>query len=201
MVSINVPMSAALILVDLQRAVDHPSWGPRNNPHAERNAALLLNRWRQFGRPIYHVRHDSTEPNSTFRPGQPGNEFKPEVTPLPNENLVVKRTNSAFVGTDLEVRLRSANHGPLFVVGVSTSNSVEATVRMAGNLGFTTYLVEDAAFTFDRTDWGGRPRSAQEVHDMSLANLDGEYCTVVTTAKVLAAGWESDRAPPLGGPL
>jgi nicotinamidase-related amidase len=187
MSTLVVPSTAALILIDLQRAVDHPSWGPRNNPDAEQNAARLLTKWRQSGRPIYHVRHDSTEPQSTFRPGQIGHQFKPESQPLPHENVIPKRTNSAFIGTDLEARLRTAGHAPLFVVGVSTSNSVEATVRMAGNLGFQTYLVEDAAFTFDRKDWRGRLRTAQEVHDMSLANLSGEYCTIVTTADVLAS--------------
>jgi nicotinamidase-related amidase len=80
--------------VDLPRAVDHPSWGPRNNPDAEANAALLLREWRNAGRPIYHVRHDSMEAKSTFRPGQPGNEFKQEVAPLPNETVIVKRTAS-----------------------------------------------------------------------------------------------------------
>ena len=152
MSEVDVPISAALILIDLQRAVDHPVWGQRNNLNAERNAAAVLAVWRNSHRPIYHVRHDSTDPASTYRPGQPGNEFKPEVAPLMNENLVVKHTNNAFVGTDLEARLRAANHDPLFIVGVSTNNSVEATVRMAGNLGFVTYLIEDATFAFGRHD-------------------------------------------------
>jgi nicotinamidase-related amidase len=73
------------------------------------------------------------------------------------------------------------------VAGVITNNSVEATVRHAGNLGFDTYLVEDACFTFARPDYRGVARTAEEVHAMSLANLQGEYCTVVTTAEVLAA--------------
>jgi nicotinamidase-related amidase len=64
---------------------------------------------------------------------------------------------------------------------------VEATVRMAGNLGFDTFLVEDAAFTFGRKDWNGTPRTAAEVHAMTLANLDGEYCTVIRTQTVLDA--------------
>lgn len=46
---------------------------------------------------------------------------------------------------------------------------------MAGNLGFDTHLVADACFTFAKPDFAGRHRSAQEVHDMSLANLNGEY--------------------------
>jgi hypothetical protein len=56
---------------------------------------------------------------------------------------------------------------------------------MAGNLGFETYLVEDACFTYARPDWTGCVRSAEEVHAMPLANLHEEYCIVTTTDEVL----------------
>lgn len=183
----RLPHNAALILIDLQNAIDHPSWGERNNPDAEENVASLLHAWRISKRPVYHVRHDSTEPASHYRPGQPGNDFKPEAKPLDGETVVAKRTNSAFIGTDLESHLRAHDHNLLIIAGVITNNSVEATVRMAGNLGFETFLVEDAGFTFARKDWNGQLRTASEVHAMSLANLDGEYCTVVRTAGVIAA--------------
>jgi nicotinamidase-related amidase len=182
-----LPRDAALIVIDLQKAIDHPSWGERNHPEAEKNVAALLAAWRASHRPVYHVRHDSTEPASTYRPGQPGNDFKPEAQPAAGEIVVVKHTNSAFIGTDLESRLRQAKQNVLVVTGVITNNSVEATVRMAGNLGFETFLVEDATFTFGRKDWHGTWRSAGEVHAMSLANLDGEYCSVVRTSQVLGA--------------
>jgi nicotinamidase-related amidase len=180
------PPGAALLLVDLQRAIDHPSWGARNNPQAEANVARLLAGWRRAGQPVWHVRHDSLEPQSHYRPGQPGHDFKPEAAPQAGEPVIGKQTNSAFIGTDLEARLRAARCDALVVAGVITNNSVEATVRMAGNLGFDTWLVEDACFTFARSDWSGRPRSADEVHAMALANMDGEYCTVTTTDAVLA---------------
>jgi nicotinamidase-related amidase len=182
-----LPRDAALLIIDLQRAIDHPSWGERNNLEAEKNVALLLDRWRVTGRPIYHIRHDSVEPDSRYRPDRPGHEFKPEAQPHEGETIIAKQTNSAFIGTDLETRLRTAKHMLLVVTGVITNNSVEATVRMAGNLGFDTFLVEDATFTFGRKDWAGMFRTAAEVHAMSLANLDGEYCTVVSTAAVLRA--------------
>lgn len=182
-----LPLDAALIMIDLQKAIDHPSWSERNNPDAEKRVAELLDAWRRTRRPIYHVRHDSTEADSHYRPGQPGNEFKPEAQPLAGEAVIVKRTNSAFIGTDLEAKLRRANQKLLIVTGVITNNSVEATVRMAGNLGFETYLVEDATFTFGRKDWNGTWRAADEVHAMSLANLEGEYCCVVRTREILAA--------------
>jgi len=175
----------ALLLIDLQNAIDDPSWGERNNPRAEDNVARLLGVWRARGMPVYHVRHDSSEPQSTYRPGQPGNDFKSDAAPISGEVVIAKRTNSAFIGTDLEKRLRAAGHTRLVVAGVITNNSVEAPVRMAGNLGLHVLLVEDAVFTFGKADWRGRWRTADEVHAMSLANLHGEYCTVVTTHDVL----------------
>ncbi len=180
---------AVLLIIDVQNAIDadyHAAEGPRNNPGAEQNIARLLAAWRNSGRPIIHIRHDSTFPASGYRPGQEGNEFKREVAPAPGETVVAKRTNSAFIGTDLEPRLRTSGVETLVVTGVATNNSVEATVRMAGNLGFHTYLVADACFTFARRDFHGRLRTAEEVHSMSLANLSGEYCTVIDTEAALA---------------
>jgi len=178
---------AVLLLIDLQRAIDHPSWGTRNNPHAERQIGRLLVHWRSQSWPVWHVRHDSTNPESHYRPGQPGHEFKPEVAPIAGEPVIAKQTNSAFIGTDLGDRLRVAGHDTLVVAGVITNNSVEATVRMAGNLGFYTWLVADGCFTFARTDWNGAPRSAEDVHAMSLANMHSEYCTVVTADALLGS--------------
>jgi len=178
----------ALVVIDLQMAIDDPVWaadGPRNNPEAEHNVARLLSAWRAAGRPIFHIRHDSTFAASPYRPGQAGNGFKPEAEPGPGEPVVAKRTNSAFIGADLEARLRGAGIVTLVIAGVITNNSVEATVRTAGNLGFDVWLVEDACFTFARRDRRGRVWSAEDVHALSLANLDGEYCRVITTAEAL----------------
>lgn len=181
--------AAALLIIDVQKAIDapyHAADGPRNNPDAENRIARLLAAWRRERRPIIHIRHDSTTPTSAYRPGQEGNDFKTEVAPVSGETIIAKRTNSAFIGTELESLLRRQGIQTLVVTGVSTNNSVEATVRMAGNLGFETYLVADACFTFGRRDFQNRLRSADEVHAMSLANLHEEYCIVVDTATVLA---------------
>ena len=97
---------AVLLLIDLQNAIDHPDWGVRNNPFAEEEISRLLTRWRAEKWPVWHVRHDSVEPASHYRPGQPGHDFKPEVAPLPGEPVIPKRTNNAFIGTGFEDRLR-----------------------------------------------------------------------------------------------
>jgi nicotinamidase-related amidase len=188
--TMTLPTPTALVLIDLQRAIDDPRWaaeGPRNNPRAETAAAALLARWRELGWPIAHVRHDSTEPSSTYRPGQPGNDFRPETAPHPGEIIFPKRVNSAFIGTDLDRHLRDIGVASLVILGVITNNSVEATIRNAGNLGYAVHLPEDCCFTFAQRDLRGRVWPAEDVHALSLANLHGEYATVTSSAAILAA--------------
>src|SRR5436190_327616 len=178
--------NAALIIIDVQKAIDDPSWGSdRNNPYAERNIARLLERWRERGWPLFHVRHISREPHSTYRPNQPGCEFKEEVAPLAGERVIEKSTNSAFIGTSLERELRDRGIERVIITGVITNNSVETTARMSGNLGFDTFVVSDATATFGRFDYNGTWRTSEEVHAMSLANLSGEYATIVTADSLL----------------
>ncbi|PJX13537.1 isochorismatase [Halomonas sp. 141] len=59
-------------------------------------------------------------------------------------------------------------------------------MRTAGNLGFGTWVVSDATFTFAKCDYAGMERTADEVHAMSLANLAGEYAQIVDTQGALA---------------
>ncbi len=182
---INIPENAALIIVDLQNAIDHPSWGRRNNPVAEENIARILQRWRISKRPVFHIKHVSTEPGSTYRPGQVGCDFKDIVAPNNGENIVEKSVNCAFIGTSLEKDLRNKDISTCVVVGVITNNSVEATVRVAGNLGFNTFVISDATATFDKIDINGKLHPAEDVHALSLANLQGEYATVINTEHLL----------------
>jgi nicotinamidase-related amidase len=178
--------TAVLIVIDLQKAIDQPVWGHRNNPQAEQNVAKLLAAWREANCPIIHIRHSSLEANSTYRPHQPGFEFKPESMPLPEEMVLTKHFHSAFIGTSLEQHLHAVGCTALVITGVITNNSVEATVRMAGDLEFETYVVSDATFTFDKLDLDGKLYPAEAVHALSLANMSGEYATVLDTATVLS---------------
>jgi nicotinamidase-related amidase len=180
-----LPKNSALLLIDLQKAIDDTSWGVRNNPQAETNVARLLAHWRANKMPVIHVRHISRLSESTYREGQDGVMFKEAALPHPGEVVLTKHSCSAFIGTDLEARLRSLGCEDVVIVGVITNNSVEATARVSGDLGFRTIVVSDATFTFGRKDFDGRFHAAGEVHAMSLANLDGEYACISTTDQVL----------------
>ncbi|WP_338802907.1 cysteine hydrolase family protein [Pseudomonas sp. RSB 5.4] len=179
--------NAALIIIDQQQGILEPRLGRRNNPQAEERMLDLLGAWRSRGRPVIHVQHLSHSPDSVFWPAQPGVEFQPRFAPQQGEWLIQKRVPDAFCATGLEAQLREAGIGQLIIVGVATNNSVESTARTAGNLGFEAWVAEDACFTFDKADYFGTPRSAEEVHGMSLGNLQGEYATVVSAKQILAA--------------
>ena len=181
------PMNTALIVIDVQQGFLEPSWGPRNNPSAEANTARLIAAWRGDGRPIHHVHHASRSPAGSFYVGSPGYEPKPEATPVPGEPIHRKNVNSAFIGTNLEQELRSEGVDTLVIVGLTTNHCVSTTVRMAGNLGFTTYVVEDATATFDRIGLDGTMRPAADVHAAALSDLAGEFAEIVRTDAVLQA--------------
>lgn len=177
----------ALIIIDMQRGMASPAAGARNNPEAEGVIRQLLVAWRAAAAPVVHVRHISRTQGSLFWPGQPGVEFQPELAPLDAEYVVEKNVPDAFTHSGLERWLHSRGISRVVVVGVSTNNSVEATARSAGNLGFKTYVVADATFAFAKIDFNGIQRTPDEVHAMALANLHGEYATVVNAAEALNA--------------
>jgi nicotinamidase-related amidase len=174
----------ALLIIDMQHGMSIQAAGSRNNHGAESVIAELLGCWRKVGAPIVHIRHISRTPGSSFWPGQPGVEFQAPLAPVGTEHVVEKNVPDAFINTGLERWLHARGIGRVAIVGVSTNNAVEATARSSGNLGFKTYVVSDATFAFAKHDYDEVPRSAQEVHAMSLANLQGEYATILTSSQL-----------------
>jgi nicotinamidase-related amidase len=177
--------STALIVIDVQQAFLDPRWGERNNPEAESNIARLLAAWRQSGRPVRHVVHDSVEPNSLLRPELPGNAIQAAAAPRDAEPVYRKHVNSAFIGTSLEKDLRQQGIDTVVMVGLTTNHCVSTSVRMAGNLGFETYVVSDATATYARRALDGTLRPAEAVHSAALSDLHEEFATVVDTAEIL----------------
>lgn len=178
----------ALVVVDVQQGFDDPVWGERNNPASEENIATLIEAWRAKGQPIVYVRHDSSEPESPFTPGQRGNDFQEILSGEP-DLLVVKSVNSAFHGDpDLATWLRAEGIERIAVCGIQTNMCCETTARVAANLDFEMTFVLDATHTYDLPAHnGGGTISADELSRVTASNLDPEFGRVVDTREAVAS--------------
>ena len=174
-----------LIVIDVQCALEDPVYGRRNNPGAEDNVARALGTWRELGAPIVHVRHESMEPGGRFVRGTPGFDFKPEAQPLGGEDVITKQANSAFIGTDLEARLRDRSVETVALAGLTTDHCCSSTARMAANLGFETWVLGDAMATFERRGPEGEQLDADLMHRTALASLSGEFAEVLRTEEAI----------------
>jgi nicotinamidase-related amidase len=179
---------AVLLAIDMQQAIDWPGRPRRGNPQLDDNGRMLLALWRGVGLPILHVRHDSVEPDSLFRPGHPGNALRPGFEPGAGEGLVVKSVNSAFIGTDLDLRLRRLGAKRVVTFGWATDMCVSTTIRTGANMGWEMVMVPEACDCCDLPDpIGGGTIAAEEIHRVHVATLAADFCRLVSVAALAAA--------------
>ena len=176
---------AVLLPIDMQQAFDGPGWPRRWNAEVDSNGLALLEAWRSAGRPIVHVRHDSVQPGSTLAPGAPGNAFRPGFGTRGDEALVTKSVNSAFIGTDLHLRLKRLGAKHVVAFGISTDMCVSTTVRTGANLGWDMILVPDACDCFDLPDGQSGTIPAEEIQRAHVATLAFEFCRTLSTAELV----------------
>src|SRR3546814_11450706 len=99
--------------------------------------------------------------------------------PVIGELQIKKSVNSAFIGTQLEQELHARQVDELIIVGLTTNHCVSTTARMAGNMGFNTFVVEDATATFDRVGIDGKMRTRAEAHSAALRHLAAAVAYVI----------------------
>lgn len=182
---INVSDNSVLIVIDVQKAWLDPALGRRNNPDAEKVISSLIGEFRKNGLPIIHVRHLSLNASSPFWEGKESFDFMDKARPFPNETVITKRVNSAFIGTGLESVLRNIGNPDVYYVGMVTDHCVSTTARMSGNLGFNTFVIEDGCATFDRKGTDGKIISAETVHSVNLASLNDEFANVIRSGDLV----------------
>ncbi|GGK99027.1 cysteine hydrolase family protein [Nocardia jinanensis] len=110
-------------------------------------------------------------------PGTWGWEIIAELAPAEDEDIVRKHRSNAFVGTDLDMLLRSRGVETLVSCGVVTNGCVEATVRHAAFLDYYSVLVRDACAS-----------SSPALHDAALQLLGARHDLV--TAEDVQKIWE-----------
>ncbi|MFX0143619.1 MAG: cysteine hydrolase family protein [Candidatus Hodarchaeota archaeon] len=98
----------------------------------------------------------------------------PELKPEENDIIVIKTTNGTFSSTDLEHQLRNIGVNTVIIVGVVTHVCVENTARVAFDLGFNVYLVDDACAAWSPT-----------LHNAALRGMELFFVNIIFTDKLL----------------
>lgn len=179
-------MATALLLIDIQN--DYFPGGRMElvgSEEAASKARLLLDRFRKAGRPVIHVRHESTEPGATFfLPGTAGAQIREVVRPVPGEIVVTKHFPNAFLQTGLADRLHALGVRRIVAAGMMTHMCVDATVRAGADLGFEMVVASDACATRN-LKWRGEVVPAASVQASFLAALASAYAEVLPAEEIL----------------
>lgn len=186
--------NCALILVDLQNDFCHPDGSVSKAGQNVSAAVTMLPRLqalvaaaRAASVPVIFVRttHDETNDSVawlnryaagpgavttqlTCRTGSWGAEFY-EVAPEPGETVITKHRYSAFVGTNLDLTLRTMGIKSLLFTGVATEVCVESSLRDGLFADYFVSMVEDCCAT-----------NAPELHEGSVRAVAKNFGTVVT---------------------
>lgn len=181
-----ISKNPALIIIDVQKAFlekDYPGI-KRNNTNAELVCGNILNKWRENDLNVIHVRHSSTNPESKLHKSKPGFEFNDYVKPKNNEIVLTKNVNSAFIGTGLDEILKNLNINTLVIVGMTTNHCISTTVRMAGNLGYETFLISDSTACYNTKGLDGKEIDCEIIYEASIASLSGEFAEIISSREL-----------------
>lgn len=187
-------MKTALLVIDVQMALtdEYAAGAERSCPQAEDNIASLLGTFRGSGDHVIHIHHRGAEAEDPFHADAPGSAVQPFAAPIAGEPVIIKTGSSGFVGTPLEDALNEAGVERVVLCGATANHCVESTTRSAADLGFRPIYVADAVWTYGITGPDGVSHSAEQIHSVSMATLEGEIAAVMHTKDILA-NWPHEK--------
>ena len=122
-------MTKALVVIDVQKAMFQiPELAPLDGEAVVDRIATLIAAARESSAPVFFVQHDGG-PGDPFHPGKPGFPFHDKLAPRAGDDVTVKHHGSAFNGTDLDTKLKTAGVETLILCGMQSEYCVDAARR------------------------------------------------------------------------
>ena len=194
------PATTALLVIDIQNTYledkETPAETARWRPFFERmrgtvipNTRRLIDACRARGVEVIYARiacqkQDGRDRSlSQKKPGfnylllpkdTPGGQIVPELTPEPDDIVMLKTTDSALTGTNLRLILRNMEIRDVVVAGIFTDQCVSSTVRSLADESFGVVVVDDCCAA-----------ATMELHDAELRIINMIYCHVVQLEEAL----------------
>jgi len=194
------PASSALLVIDIQNTylevdpdpIEAARWAPfreRMNEIVIPNTAKLIADCRARGVEVIFARIACLKPDgrdrslSQKKPGfnylllpqdREDSQLVPELTPDPEDIVVIKTTDSALTGTNLRLVLRNMEISDVIVAGIFTDQCVSSSVRSLADESFGVVVVEDCCAA-----------ATEELHLNELKSINMIYSHVVQSEDIL----------------
>jgi ureidoacrylate peracid hydrolase len=191
------PANAALVVVDVQNDFCHDEGAfARMGRDVEPIRAMvprlqeLIDSARAAGVPVIflaYTQNDATESDVLLEQRSRGRGGLPycregtfgvelyELAPKPGEPVIAKRRYSGFIGTDLDVILRSTGRRTLVMTGIATNGCVEATARDGFMHDYYIVMVDDCCSCY-----------SAELHQATLTNCRDAWGVVATSDDLMS---------------
>jgi nicotinamidase-related amidase len=179
----------ALLIIDMQNdfVLEGRPLRVAGAPAVIPKIKTLLAGFRQRKLPVFHIlrvhRPDGSDVEITrqelFRKspfaveGTPGAAVIDGLSPRKGEYVLKKTRMSAFIGTELDLMLRTLGITRLFICGIQTPNCIRTTVFDAIAYNYTVVLVDDAVGA-----------SSDEVHQANVRDMQNIGVHIVKITEV-----------------
>lgn len=178
-------MKKALLIIDVQNDYFENGKCELHRPDYALNAIkAILKYFRENNEPVYFIQHISSKGVAFFEPDTAGVQIHRDITPLKQEQIIVKHYPNSFFQTTLQQKLEEAGITELVICGMMTHMCIDTTVRAANELGYQITLLSDACATKD-LEWNHLLISADDIQAVYLASLNREFADVQTSKDYL----------------
>lgn len=176
----------ALVVVDIQNDYfPGGRWTLSNVEAAAAQAARVIDRFRERGDLVVHIRHEFKDDNAPFfRPGSEGAQIHDSAKNQGDEPVVLKHYINSFRETELKAILDRHEITEVVVVGNMSHMCVDGMTRASVDFGYITTVLHDACATLD-LEFNGVKVPAAQVHAAFMAALSFGYAPVISTSEYL----------------
>ena len=168
------PRKAALLVVDVQRALFSRRTPIHEAEQLLSNINSLIDRWHQEGGLVVYIQHSN---NKMLVKDTPDWEIHPDLKKINSGVLVHKLHGNAFEKTNLMDILESKGIEEVVVTGLVTQGCVRATCIGAHKLGYRVILVEDGHSNYRK--------DADKIVEDWNQKLSQEYAELITTDSII----------------
>ena len=162
-ISLGREKGMKVIYLQMGYSPDLSDSGGSNSPNVVKSRALTL----------IHERPELRDKLYIY--GTWGADIIDDLKPKQGDVIVKKQKHDGFIGTNLDIVLRTYEIQHLLFIGTATNICVESTLRHAFSLGYFPILVSDAT----------SPMGPPFAQDATISNVQSTFGWVTTTEKLL----------------